>query len=564
MIFVILLVNNSYYIRSEGMNFMSIDNILMLFGGLALFLYGMHMMSEGLEVAAGNRMKSILEKLTSNRFIGVGVGALITAIIQSSSATTVMVVGFVNSSLMNLGQAVWLIMGANIGTTITGQLIALDIGRIAPLIAIIGVVMVSFIKKKQINYIGEIIAGLGILFIGMGLMSDAMIPLRDYPPFIDLMANFSNPVVGILVGAAFTAIIQSSSASVGILQALVVAGVLPFSSAIFVLFGQNIGTCITAVLASIGTNRNAKRATIIHLSFNVIGTVIFLALVSILPFADWMVEMTSKPAAQIANTHTIFNIVTTLLLLPFGLKLAKLAEWILPIHPEEKDDSEIDMSYINENNIGSVAIALSTLRNELALMMHIAKKNIMRSFEVIVDGNIDKMSKVRENEKRIDSMNYEVTKYMSRASSMDMNAQDAMLCNSMFKLSSDIERIGDHAMNISQYAITNDKKLNLNEDALNELGELQTLMNKCFSKLSDSQFAHDPEIMDAIRAYEEESDILTYKFRQRQITRLMNKECSAESCVIYSEILTDVERIFDHILNIAQECYQSEFTLQRV
>ncbi|MEG3039937.1 MAG: Na/Pi cotransporter family protein, partial [Erysipelotrichaceae bacterium] len=307
---------------------MSISNILMLVGGLALFLYGMHMMSEGLEVAAGNRMKAILEKLTSNRFVGVAVGAIITAIIQSSSATTVMVVGFVNSSLLQLEQAVWLIMGANIGTTITGQLIALDISKIAPLFAIIGVVMVSFIKKKKINYIGEIIAGLGILFIGMGMMSNAMIPLRDYQPFINLIANFSNPIIGILVGALFTAVIQSSSASVGILQALVMAGVLPFSSAIYVLFGQNIGTCITAVLASIGANRNAKRTTIIHLSFNIIGTVIFLFVVSFLPFTDWMMSITSNPAAQIANTHTVFNLVTTLALLPFGAYLAKLAKII--------------------------------------------------------------------------------------------------------------------------------------------------------------------------------------------------------------------------------------------
>ncbi|MEG0958885.1 MAG: Na/Pi cotransporter family protein, partial [Erysipelotrichaceae bacterium] len=382
---------------------MSISNILMLVGGLALFLYGMHMMSEGLEVAAGNRMKSILEKLTSNRFVGVAVGAIITAIIQSSSATTVMVVGFVNSSLLQLEQAVWLIMGANIGTTITGQLIALDISKIAPLFAIIGVVMVSFIKKKKVNYIGEIIAGLGILFIGMGMMSNAMIPLRDYQPFINLIANFSNPIIGILVGALFTAIIQSSSASVGILQALVLAGVLPFSSAIYVLFGQNIGTCITAVLASIGANRNAKRTTIIHLSFNIIGTVIFLIVVSFLPFTDWMMSITSNPAAQIANTHTVFNVVTTLALLPFGAYLAKLAKIILPLKPEESEDEDnFSMSYINENNIGTVAIALSTLRNEVALMMSIARKNVIRSFDVIIKGNEEKMTKIVDSENRID------------------------------------------------------------------------------------------------------------------------------------------------------------------
>ena len=244
--------------------------VMGLLGGLALFLYGMQMMGAGLEAAAGNRMKRILEKLTSNRFLGVAVGAGITAVIQSSSATTVMVVGFVNSGLMTLNQAVWIIMGANIGTTITGQLIALDVGAMAPVFAFAGVAMVLFLKKPKIQYIGQIIAGLGVLFIGMDMMSTAMMPLRDAPAFIHLMTKFSNPIVGILAGAGFTALIQSSSASVGILQALAASGLIGFNSAVFVLFGQNIGTCITAILAAIGTGRSAKRTTVIHLLFNII------------------------------------------------------------------------------------------------------------------------------------------------------------------------------------------------------------------------------------------------------------------------------------------------------
>ena len=237
---------------------MEITDILSLLGGLALFLYGMQMMSNGLEAAAGNKMKKILEKLTANRFLGIAVGAGITAVIQSSSATTVMVVGFVNSGMMRLEQAVWIIMGANIGTTITGQLIALDVGAIAPMFAFLGVAMVVFLKNPKLHHYGMIIAGLGILFIGMEMMSSAMMPLRDSEAFVSLMTKFSNPILGILAGAAFTALIQSSSASVGILQALAVSGAISLSSAVFVLFGQNIGTCITAVLASIGTSRNAK------------------------------------------------------------------------------------------------------------------------------------------------------------------------------------------------------------------------------------------------------------------------------------------------------------------
>ena len=276
---------------------MSITNLLMLLGGLGLFLYGMQMMGSGLEAAAGNRMKRILERLTSNPILGVLVGAVITAVVQSSSATTVMVVGFVNSGMMTLRQAVWVIMGANIGTTITGQLIALDVGAIAPLFAFIGVVLVVFIKKQSVRYYGQIIAGLGILFIGMDMMSSSMAPLRESEAFVNLLTQFSNPVLGILAGAVFTAIIQSSSASVGILQALASSGVIGLSNAVFVLFGQNIGTCITAVLASVGTSRNAKRTTIIHLMFNIFGTVLFTVICIFSPLTDWVSSWTPGSAS---------------------------------------------------------------------------------------------------------------------------------------------------------------------------------------------------------------------------------------------------------------------------
>ena len=298
---------------------MKFSDIMGLLGGLALFLYGMQMMGSGLEAAAGNRMKQILEKLTSNRFLGVAIGAAITAVIQSSSATTVMVVGFVNSGMMTLRQAVWIIMGANIGTTITGQLITLDVGELAPLFAFIGVALVVFFKNPQTRHWGQIVAGLGVLFIGMEMMSSAMAPLRESEAFVSLMTRFSNPILGILAGAVFTAVIQSSSASVGILQALAKSGVVNLGGAVYVLFGQNIGTCITAVLASIGTSRSAKRATIIHLLFNVIGTIIFTTLCIVTPLTSWMEMLTpGNPTAQIANMHTLFNIATTLLLLPFA------------------------------------------------------------------------------------------------------------------------------------------------------------------------------------------------------------------------------------------------------
>ena len=282
---------------------MGIGNVLSLIAGLALFLLGMNSMGNGLENACGNKMKNILEKLTSNRFLGVLVGALITMVIQSSSATTVMVVGFVNAGMMTLSQAVWIIMGANIGTTITGQLIALDIGFIAPIFAIIGVVMIVFLKKPTLHEIGKILSGFGILFIGMDMMSSSMTPLRDMPEFVNLMTSFSNPILGILAGMIFTAVIQSSSASVGILQALAISGAIGLESAVFVLFGQNIGTCVTALLASAGTNRNAKRTTIIHFMFNVIGTILFTILCVTTPLTDLVKNISGDLCVDVSRVN---------------------------------------------------------------------------------------------------------------------------------------------------------------------------------------------------------------------------------------------------------------------
>ena len=374
----------------NGRKGMELTNLFALLGGLALFLYGMTMMSNGLELAAGNKMKSILEKLTTNRFLGVGVGALITALIQSSSATTVMTVGFVNAGLMKLENAVWVIMGANIGTTITGQLIALDITALAPVIAFIGVALIAFVKNKKLDAIGEIIAGLGILFMGMEMMSSAMAPLRSSPEFVSIVSNFENPLIGILVGAGFTAIIQSSSASVGILQALAMSGVITLPSAIYVLFGQNIGTCITAVLASIGTGRNAKRTTIIHLSFNIIGTIIFVIISMLTPFAHIMQSLTpSNIPAQIANVHTVFNVVTTILLLPFGKQLVQLAYIILP--EKEGLEDKMTLKYLdfgifeNDYHIGTSAIANTQLFNETQNMLNVAIDNVRKSFELMID-----------------------------------------------------------------------------------------------------------------------------------------------------------------------------------
>lgn len=538
---------------------MNVTDLLGLLGGLALFLYGMQMMSAGLEDAAGNRMKQILERLTANRFLGVAVGAGITAVIQSSSATTVMVVGFVNSGMMTLKQAVWIIMGANIGTTITGQLIALDVGALAPLFAFVGVVFIVFVKKIVFHHYGQIIAGLGILFIGMEMMSSAMMPLRDSPAFVDLVSNFSNPFIGILAGAAFTALIQSSSASVGILQALAVSGVIGLPTAVYVLFGQNIGTCITAVLASIGTSRNAKRTTVIHLMFNIIGTVLFTAVCMATPLTDFMVSLTpDKPAAQIANMHTLFNIVTTLLLLPFGTHLAKLATKILPDRGTEDTDT-MHLAYIHpmesskDHQIGSSAIVIGSVRRELGRMAAMAADNVSCSFQAVIDGTPDSLPQVEETEEYIDFLNKEISKYISHSIAFEANEKDSALISAFFKISGNLERIGDHAVNICEYTKRmQEKRISFSEQAKSEISQMQTVCASSM-KLLLSMEELSVSSLSEVAALEQKIDDMTDLFRQNQFKRMQKGTCSDEACILYSEMLTDFERIGDHMLNIGQE-----------
>lgn len=531
---------------------MQLANVLSLLGGLALFLYGMHMMSGGLEAAAGNRMKSILEKLTANRFLGVAVGAGITAVIQSSSATTVMVVGFVNSGLMSLRQAVWIIMGANIGTTITGQLIALDVGALAPLMAFAGVALVVFFKNPKLHNYGSIVAGLGVLFIGMDMMSAAMKPLADEPAFVSLMTRFENPILGILAGAAFTALIQSSSASVGILQALAASGAISFSSAVFVLFGQNIGTCITAVLASIGTSRNAKRTTLIHLMFNITGTMIFTIVCVLFPLPALVASFSPENIpSQIANMHTLFNIVTTLLLLPLGTQMAALAERILP-EPAEKTEEEkremMGLAYLDKTTLGSSAVWLGKLQQELGRMLDLASENVDAAFQAVISGPDESTEKAIRTEELVDLLNKEISQYVAKAMVRETNAEDSAAVASGFRIAGNIERISDHAMNILGYGQRLEKEnIQLSDDALKELMEMRAVCAKAL------RYLHGDSRLDNAAKLEQTIDDMTTRFRENHMHRMKNGECSDEGCILYSEILTDFERVGDHVLNIAQE-----------
>ena len=565
---------------------MSIHSFFSLLGGLALFLYGMQMMSTNLEAAAGSRMKQILERLTANRFLGVFVGAGITAIIQSSSATTVMVVGFVNSQLMTLKQAVWIIMGANIGTTVTGQLIALDIGAIAPLIAFAGVALILFVKQKKVQFAGGIIAGLGILFLGMGMMSAAMIPLRDSQHFVNLMTKFSNPFLGILAGAAFTAIIQSSSASVGILQALAVSGLIGLDSAVFVLFGQNIGTCITAVLASIGANRDAKRTTLIHLIFNVIGTTVFTLICLVSPFTQWMASFTpDNPAAQIANVHTLFNIVTTLLLLPFGTQLARISEKLLPDKPQKTTDEErwFEDLLASEHVLGVSVIARKQLNEDISRMLALAASNVETSFLAFEHRDEYELEQIQKREEEIDLYNAQLSRRISRVLAVENSPSEVNALNRMFSIIGNVERIGDHATNIAGYARTMmERRLELSSQASVELADMRTSCMRAVNLICSAccvEFTFAPEqespdkrgslmeydapaehislpqhasLLEQALLLEQDIDSRTARYRSNQTERMRKGKCHVETSILYSEILTDYERIGDHAFNIAQ------------
>ena len=530
---------------------MSSTNILGLLGGLALFLYGMQMMSNGLESVAGNKMKDILEKLTSNRFLGIIVGALITAVIQSSSATTVMVVGFVNSGMMTLNQAVWIIMGANIGTTITGQLIALDVGALAPLIAFIGVAIVVFSKNEKVQFVGEIIAGLGILFVGMNMMGDSMIPLREYPPFINLMTRFSNPLIGIIAGMIFTAVIQSSSASVGILQALALSGVISFHDAAFVLFGQNIGTCITALLSSIGTSRNARRTAMVHLYFNIIGTVLFLVLFyGINAFVHFPFLETSANAAGIAIVHSGFNIFATLILFPFADGLVKLAKLTIPDGPEEKADEAVQM--LDTRFLDSPAFALQQCKVAAAKMAELTETGLVTSVDLMASYNEADAENVDILEKKVDHFEDALGTYLVKLSSEKLSPKDSQTLSMILHCIGDFERISDHTVNIMKAAREmHDKNLQFSSDGAAELAvygkAVKDIVSLTFSVFNNE----DVKKANEVEPLEQVIDSLNSSLKNHHIERLQSGKCTIELGFILSDVMTDFERISDHCSNIA-------------
>lgn len=535
---------------------MGISEMLSLCGGLALFLYGMHMMSSGLEAAAGDRMKQMLEKLTSNTIMGVVIGTVITALIQSSSATTVMLVGFVNSGIMDLSQTVGIIMGANIGATMNGVLLAVGIGDIAPAFAFIGVCLIQFTKDEKKNHIGEIIAGLGILFIGMNMMSSSMSALRNSPAFIGFLSSCSNPILAILVGTVFTALIQSSSASVGILQALAVSGVVDLHTGIYLMFGFTIGTCITAAIASIGTTANAKRTTVIHFLFNVIGTVIFVIFCQTMPVVDWIIRLTpNSPASQVANAHVIFKVVTTLILLPFSKQLVNLSVILIKDKKEDKRPTLMERAKLTAGySMGTSAIIIRNIRDEINYMYDIAKKNVELSYDAVINNSSENMKVIRENEDHLDELNASISEYISNVLSIPMSRQDSDIITGYFRIVGNIERIGDHADNFAGYSrFFISRGLTMSDAAVDEVRHMKSLTVDTMEFLEGDRREDAGTMLINVSRGEQDIDDMTDEYRNRQMDRMRNGVCTAEVSVIYSEMLTDFERIGDHLLNIAED-----------
>lgn len=537
---------------------MQISEVMMLLGGLGLFLYGMKLMGDGLEMAAGSRLKKIVEKLTRNKYMGALVGLIVTMVIQSSSSTTVMVVGFVNAGLMTLAQATGVIMGANIGTTVTGLLIAIKLNDLAPIAIFIGVVMIMFIKKTSYKHVGQIIAGFGILFMGMTNMGDALAPLSESQMFKDMMSTFSNPLIGVLIGLVFTAIIQSSSASVGVLMALAGQGVVPIESAVFVIFGQNIGTCVTAVLSCIGTNRTAKRTATVHLLFNIIGATLFICISLFTPFISW-VKMAAPDniLMQISIVHITFNVVTTAILLPLSDYLVKLACIVIPGEDEKREAKSL--KFLDARILKTPPIAVAQVLKEVARMGDLARKNYLMSMDMLFTGNVEKMEELEDNEEVLNFLNTNITEYLVKINSLELEDNDRKLVGALFHVVSDFERIGDHGENIAEQAIQlQTTKTTFSEQALQELHQMQ---DKVISVLDDSCRLFQERKMDFDLAYrinstEDSIDDMAKACKENHVSRLNQSLCTAQGGAIYNDLITNLERIADHSTNIAFALWQ--------
>ena len=541
---------------------MNADILLSLSGGLGLFLFGMSLMSNGIEKAAGAKLRNILEVFTSNRFTGLIVGILFTGIIQSSSACTVMVVSFVNSGLMNLYQAAGVIFGANIGTTVTSQLVSFNLSKIAPLFVLLGIIVVMFVKNETAKKVGDIVLGFGVLFMGLSLMSGAMGQMKEHQEIVDLLSKLHNPIVAILLGTVVTSVIQSSSVTVSILLLMANQGLLGLDMVLYVILGCNIGACASATLASMSGKKDAKRAAMIHLLFNVIGTIIiFIIFLIAMP---QVIELLSRISADngrfVANAHTIIKIFQVIVLFPFLKLIVKLTYLLVP--GEDKKVGYRDsftLKYIGDKVVFNPATAVVEVIREIERMADLASENLNRAMNALITLDKEDIDEVYEVEKNINFLNHSITDYLVKINQTNLPIEDLKSIGALFHVVNDIERIGDHAENVADDARNRaEKGLTFSKDAQKELGIMLDKVNDIV-RFSVEMFAQGKiEHMTHITKLEEEIDGLERLYQKRHIERLTRNECTPEAGMIFSDIVSGLERVADHAVNIAFAIQESE------
>lgn len=545
------------------MDYVSI--IISFLGGLGMFIYGMQIMADGLENAAGNKMKSLLEVLTKNKFLGVCLGAFITAVIQSSSATTVMVVGFVNAGIMNLTQAIGVIMGANIGTTITGWLVSsaewadfLSPTTIAPLVIMLGVVIMLTTKRKSSKYVANIAIGFGLLFVGISTMSSAVSPLRESEAFVDMFVTLgTNPLLGVLAGAVVTAIIQSSSASVGILQSLAAAGLVPFSAAVYIIMGQNIGTCVTAMLSSIGAKKNAKTAALMHLLFNIMGTVIFcVGAIVFFKIINPSAGTGAITQTEISIVHTAFNIGTTVLLFPASGLIVKLAMKLGKVDEIEDDES---VAHLDERMFQTPSLALQTTVKEVIRMGDIVDDTVGMTKEVLFTRNHGYISGIKANEKTVDKLSRSITEYTIKLGTLQITEKEHEDVARLLSIVTDIKRISDYCENVAEFAQTlKERKIDFSDTGSEELRNMLNICGDSFTIAMKALTHHDSEAALKVIEKETKADGLEMQLRTKHIKRLANQQCNTEAGIVFLDTLICLERISDHSRNIAEEVLSAQ------
>lgn len=531
---------------------MSISNIISLLGGLGAFLFGMKYMGDGLEMAAGSKMKDLLEKLTRNRFLGFLLGVLVTVVIQSSSATTVMVMGFINAGIMDLAQATGVIFGANIGTTITSVLIALDVSGIAPFCLFLGAFLMLYSKKKQTKHIGQIILGFGLLFQGLHTMSGAMKPLKDVIWFQDFIMNAKNPMLGILVGASLCAVIQSSSAAVGILQALAMQGLMPLYFASFLICGVNIGSAMPTILASMNARNNAKRAAMIYLINNVVGAVIMTVVTLAFPYTQFIESIIPDPMFQVSVVHIIFKVVSAAVLLPLTNQVVKLTYLLVP---KQKHEDACRLEYIDVHLVGSPSVTLLQIRNEVERMAELVRTNIQLSTSALLSSRVADAKPIEDNEAVIDYLTDAISDFLVKLNVREMNDGDAQYVNRVFQTLSDLERIGDYAEKLLHLTEQQEeKKVAYSASALQELAVINDNATQLFDDAVAGFYRQDVHLDQLKRMAKTQRQLrkLANQSQLNHMERLRTGQCSVEAGILFGEILNSLSRIGGHSINIAE------------